>query len=76
MATNIFTKFKQLIPAAAMEVATVEAVNTNGTSTVTTANGGAAKVLGDTVAVGKKAVIKDGQIQGEAPDLTYYEIEV
>jgi len=76
VATNLFTKFKSLLPKTSMEVVTVQAINTNGTSTVVTANGGTARVMGDTVPVGTKAFIKDGQIQGEAPTLTYYELEV
>ena len=76
MGTNLFVKFKSLLPKSPLEVVTVATVNTNGTSTVETANGGTATVKGDSVTVGRKAFIKDSQIQGEAPDLTYYEIEV
>lgn len=59
-----------------MEVATITAINTNGTSTATTANGGEIVVIGTTVTVGNQAFIQGGRLIGEAPSLTYYEIEV
>jgi hypothetical protein len=59
-----------------MIIVTVAAVNSDGTSTVTTSGGGAMRVLGTGVASGKKAYVKDGAVVSEAPNLPHYEIEV
>lgn len=74
--TNLWAKFRRLLPDDPMLVVTVNSVNADGTSTVTTAAGGAMRVIGTSVAVGDKAYIKGGAIIGEAPALTHYEIEV
>ena len=58
-----------------MVIVTVAAVGTDGTSTVTTAAGGTLRVLGDSVAVGDKAYVRDGVIIGEAPNMNHYELE-
>jgi len=76
MATNLWAKFRRLLPGDPLLVVEVAAVNADGTSTVTTPAGGAMRVLGTTVAVGKNAYIKGGAIISEAPTLTHYEIEV
>lgn len=72
---NLWTNFQSLIPRAPLLVGEVEAVNSNGTCSVAMPGGGSMRVIG-TGTVGKKVFIKDGVIQGEAPDLTYYELEV
>ncbi len=76
MGTNLFTRFDRLLAKEPMAVVTVLAVNTDGTSTVETYAGGVMKVLGTGVSVGSKAYIRDGEIRGEAPSLTYYELEI
>lgn len=77
MATNLWAAFKRLIAAAPMVVVTVVSVDTvTATSMVTTAGGGAMRVRGKDVEVGKKAYVKDGAIVGEAPNLQHFEIEV
>ena len=76
MATNVWEKFQKLIAGPAMEVATITTVNSNGTSRATTANGGQVQLIGTNVAAGKKAFIQDGRVISEAPNLTYYELEV
>ena len=73
---NIWRKFKTLLAESTIEVVTVQSINAAGTSKCTTYQGGVVIVNGDSVTVGNKAFIKGGQIIGEAPDLTYYEIEV
>jgi hypothetical protein len=73
---NLWRKFKSLIDGPAMEVVTVQSVSLNGTSKCITYTGGVVIVSGTSVAAGDKAFIRDGRIVGEAPDLTYYEIEV
>jgi len=76
MATNLWVAFKRLLPGAPLTIVTVNSVNTDGTSTVTSAGGGAMRVRGTSVAAGKKAYVKDGSIVSEAPNLQHYEIEV
>ncbi|KAB2888421.1 MAG: hypothetical protein F9K32_16530 [Desulfobulbaceae bacterium] len=77
MATNIWARFKRLLPDSPLIIVTVNSINlVAGTSMVTTVGGGGMKVLGTAVAVGKMAYVKDGAIIGEAPNLQHYEIGV
>ncbi|KJR97277.1 MAG: hypothetical protein VR65_25440 [Desulfobulbaceae bacterium BRH_c16a] len=76
MATNLWARFRKLLPGSPLIVVTVVTVNTDGTSTVTTSSGGAMRVLGTSVEATKKAYVKDGAIIGEAPNLQHFEIEV
>lgn len=69
---NAFLRFRQLLPQRTRYTATIEAINTDGTSNGTTRDGGKVKVIGDSVEVGLKAWVEDGRIVGEAPDLTEY----
>ena len=73
---NIWRKFKTLLAESTIEVVTVQAIIAAGTSKCTTYQGGVVIVSGDSVSAGNKAFIKGGRIIGEAPDLSYYEIEV
>jgi hypothetical protein len=72
---NLWSNFQSLIPKAPLLVGEVIGVNSNGTCSVTMPGGGNMRVIGAST-VGKKVFIKDGVIQGEAPDLDYYELEV
>ncbi len=76
MATNLWARFRRLLPGNPMIIVTVASVNSDGTSTVITAGGGAMRVLGTGVSAGLKAYVKDGAIVGTAPSLPHYEIEV
>ncbi len=69
---NAFLRFRQLLPQRTRYTATIDAINTDGTSNGTTRDGGKVKVIGDSVEVGLKAWIEDSRIVGEAPDLTEY----
>lgn len=76
MATvNPWRRFQLLANRQSRVVATVRDVGT-GTSVVELRNGTRTRVRGDTVAVGSKAYIVNGQIQGEAPDLPAYTVQV
>lgn len=75
MATNIFARFRRLLPDSPTIIATVSSVGADGTSMVLTSGGGAMRVFGDDVAVGAKAFVRDGAIIGPAPDLPYYELQ-
>lgn len=74
--TNIWQKFKALIPEGVRIVATITANNGNGTSQATLRDGSIITVKGESVSLGQKAFIKDREIKGIAPDLAYYEVEV
>lgn len=47
-----------------------------GYTLLQTLGGGTVKVLGDGVAVGNRAFYKGGRLEGAAPNLPSYEIEV
>ncbi|MBO9484298.1 hypothetical protein [Salinisphaera sp. G21_0] len=50
--------------------------NGNGTSQAMLRDGSVITVKGDSVDVGKKAFIQDGEIKGTAPSLPIYEVEI
>lgn len=73
---NLFKQFQALIPGAdPLLVGTVTATTGTGT-TLETPGGGVVIVRGGGVAVGQKAFYRGGELEGEAPDLPTYEIEV
>ncbi|WP_299733366.1 hypothetical protein [uncultured Endozoicomonas sp.] len=77
MATiNIWQQFKALIPEGVRFVATVTANNGNGTSQVALRDGAVVTVKGESVIVGQKAFIQDGEIKGTAPSLAQFEVRV
>ena len=73
--TNIWQKFKALIPEGARVVATIIANNGNGTSQIELRDGSVITVKGE-VSVGEKVFIQDGEVKGAAPNLPQYELEV
>lgn len=73
---NPWTAFRKLLPSDPLLVAEVIAHNADGTSTVQTPDGAILRVRGQGVAVGAKAFVRGGAIDGEAPDLTSYTVEV
>ena len=73
---NLWTIFKDVLPANPVIVGTVSAHNSNGTSQITLPGGSKITARGTTVAVGSKAFVRAGLIEGEAPNLTDVEIEV
>ena len=75
--TNLYRALRELLPEAPLMVATVAAVNASeGTSTVSFPGGGPQRVRGTSVAVGLLAFVRDGVIEGAAPELTPETIEV
>ncbi len=72
--SNAYQRFTQLNPKPQRAIATVVSV-VNGTTTVQHANGEYQTVLGETVSSGKVYIV-DGQVQGQAADLPFAEIEV
>lgn len=76
MATNLWEKFKGIIPDSPRLVVTVSLHNSDGTSTVTTASGGTMRVLGTTVLAGGKAYVQGGVLLGAAPSVQHFDIEI
>ena len=75
---NLFKQFRDLLPEADQRnIGTVISVSeVNQTTTLSTLNGGSVVVIGIGVAVGSKAFYKAGKLEGSAPALPVYEIEV
>jgi len=75
MQTNIYRALRDLLPEPTLQVATVTALNTDGTVTVEHPGGGTQRVRGEAV-VGTQVFVRAGVIEGEAPALTLVEIEI
>lgn len=74
---NLYRALRELLPDSPLQVATVASVNLSaGTSTVTWPGGAQQVVRGASVAVSGKAFVRDGVIEGPAPDLDFLTIEV
>ena len=74
--TNIWQQFKALLPNGVRVVATITANNGNGTSQTELRDGSTITVKGESVGVGGKVFVQDGEIKGAAPNLAQYEVEV
>ena len=74
--TNIWQQFKALIPEGVRVVATITGNNGNGTSQAELRDGSTITVKGESVGVGGKVFVQDGEIKGTAPNLAQYEVEV
>ncbi len=64
---NIWSEFSRLSVKGVFMIGRVEAVDGN-TSTLIDANNNTFSAMGNSVAVGKNAYVKDGIIQGEASE--------
>ena len=77
MSTNLYRALRELLPEAPLQVATVIAVHASeGTSTVAWPGGSQQRVRGTAVAAGGRVFVRDGVIEGAAPELTLEVIEV
>jgi hypothetical protein len=77
MATrNPWLKFKALMQGSGRSVVTVISNNGDGTSTVEFRTGGQIKVSGETVTAGNKALVSDGMITQQVPNLISTVIEI
>ena len=74
--TNIWQQFKALLPDGVRVVATITANNGNGTSQAELRDGSVISVKGESVGVGERAFIQDGEIKRAAPGLAQYEANV
>ena len=75
---NLFKQFVALLPERDQRnIGEVTAVNaTANTTTLSTFGGGSLVVVGTGVAIGDKAFFKGGLLEGTAPNLPIYEIDV
>ena len=71
---NIYRQCLDLVPARPLQVGTVSAVDA-GVATVTLPGGGTLQARGE-AALGQRVFVRDGLIEGPAPELTYVEGEV
>lgn len=75
--TNLYRALRELIPDAPLQVATISAIDYGtGTSIITWPGGTQQTVRGTMVAIGSPAFVRDGVIEGAAPELTPETIEV
>ena len=74
---NFWTRFKALLPGDRLDIGTVTAIDpASGISALELPGGGVLTARGTDVPVGSKAFVRAGVIEGPAPDLEYFEIEV
>lgn len=73
--SNIWRKFRELIPSDPLQVGTVIAVNGNE-ATVQKLDGGVLSVRGTGYAVNSKVYFRAGLIESAAPNLTQVNIEI
>lgn len=71
---NAYRKFRTLVGRDRLIIATVGAHNPDGTSTLTTLDGGTIRARGTSVAVNSKAFVRAGVIEGEAPALPAFNL--
>ncbi len=76
MNVNLFRRLRELLPRDPLLVVTVTVHHPDGTSTVELLGGGTLRVRGIDVAVGLRAFVRGGAIEGEAPALPAVTIEV
>ena len=73
MATNLFTRFRKLIPTFPLRVGTIQAID--GTSVRIEETGGGLVTLIGTGTVGQRVYFRNGVIEDEAPDLPFMSVE-
>jgi len=72
--SNIYRQFLDLLPPRPLEVGNVVAIN-GGVATIVLPGGGSLQARGS-AAVGQRVFVRDGVIEGDAPDLIYTEGDV
>ena len=74
--SNIYQRFKALIPSVSNELINITANNGDGTSIGTTLGGNTVIVKGESVTAGNRALVRDGEIVRKMPSLAAVEVEV
>lgn len=72
--SNIYRQFLELLPPRPLEVGNVTAIQ-GGVVTVALPGGGTLQARGS-ASLGQRVFVRDGVIEGAAPELTYTEGEV
>jgi hypothetical protein len=73
---NVFSRFKALIGSANNELVNITANNGDGTSTGTTLAGNTVVVKGESVSAGNRALVRDGEVVRQMPNLVVVEVDV
>jgi hypothetical protein len=73
---NPWLQFKNLLPDSPLIIGVVAAHNGDGSSTILLPSNGIITAIGQTVAVGHKAFVRNGQVLYEAPDLPSSTLEI
>lgn len=73
---NLLAAFRNLFPQPPLLVGEVLTHNADGTSTLELPDGAQTRARGQAVAVGSKAFLRGGVVEGEAPNLPAYNAEV
>lgn len=73
--TNWWRRFRDLLPDSPRLVGTVTTNHGDGTVTVSLQGGGTLRVRGTTTA-GASVYVRDGAIEGAAPALPTYDVEI
>ena len=73
---TFFRRLRDLLPPPPLVVATVAAINADGSSTLTLPGGGTLTARGTSVGVGDNAFVRNGVVEGPAPTLTELTIEI
>ena len=73
---NPWQRFKQLLPGGHRTIVTITANNGDGTSNATLRDATAIVVKGEGVAPPNKALVVDGEVRQQVPDLTQESVEV
>lgn len=76
MLVDVWKKFQGLLPSQTTIIATVDRVNTDGTSTLTTPEGGTLVAQGTVVPEGDNAYVQNGRVVGPAPELQVFDLTV
>lgn len=76
MSGTLYRRLRELLPPPPLVVATVVAVNADGTSTLTLPGGATITARGTAVAVGSRAFVRAGVVEGPAPALSQVTIEI
>ncbi len=71
---NVYTLFRKLLPYSPLQVGDVTAFS-GGVATIELPDGGVVTARGST-SVGQRVFFRDGSIEGQAPTLSYVEIDV
>lgn len=74
--SNLYKAFRALAPSAPLQVGTVIAVEGPGRVVIELPGGQRIVARGNVTSAGGKAFVRGGVIEGEAPALTYVEIDI